>query len=829
MRRLGTICGAVLLLAAGLAGPIWAAAPAASSLPAVAGPRPGPDILYEPVATAPQLTNAGVWKAPSILVSGATAYRDGEFIYQDFLDDDHGAVEQPDPQDQRTAGNLFSKPDGTYTYPTDAKYANNVADLAEFRVKAVGDATAFRATFGTMTDPSLVAFSLAIGGAEGVTHPFPFGANVSSPADLFLTVHASGSGLAGDLTQAASGATVWHGAATADVTRDQVEIDVPHSAWDPGAKTARMALGVGLWDKANNRYLLPGPTQSATAPGGAGLTQNPPAFFNVGFRSNQQEPFPTPTDVVNSALHQAWWRDREQGEELASGDITGLHAEVDFAKLLRRVDDESGVPRTGAFDRILQSHFGSPRAGNDWSVSCFPAATSGGSHCASQMHSNLQPYAVYVPATAPPAAGYGLTLQLHSLSAQYNQYLGTRNQSQFAHRGTGSITITPEGRGPDGFYDAVAGADTFEVWADVARLYHLDPDWTVVTGYSMGGMGSFKLAEEFPDLFAKMQPTVGYSAVQALVPSLRNIPVRMWNMATDELVNESQYYPTAKGLDDAGYRYELDVFAPGEHLTLAINDQFAPAAAFLGTTRVDRNPGHITFVVDPALDYPEFGFVADHAYWLSGIRERDKTQATGTIDVISRRLDLGDPAPSATAYGTGQLTGGTLPAIAYASQARTWGAPGTTTASADELDITATNVSAITVDVGRAGVDCGATLKVTSDGPLAVTLAGCVGGAVQTFNGAQAVPSTASRSDLAGAQRPRGAVKGIVALPIHGDPGPIDVRPVRSHRNAPSTLAAELAALQTPMAAISLTVVALFAGLIAALVLPALGGRREDA
>ena len=46
-------------------------------------PRPGPDILYEPPAAAPQLDNAGVWRAPPILVSGATAYRSGEFLYQD--------------------------------------------------------------------------------------------------------------------------------------------------------------------------------------------------------------------------------------------------------------------------------------------------------------------------------------------------------------------------------------------------------------------------------------------------------------------------------------------------------------------------------------------------------------------------------------------------------------------------------------------------------------------------------------------------------------------------------------------------------------------------
>jgi len=44
-------------------------------------PRPGPDILYWPLAHAPQLENSGPWRARPILISGASAYRDGEFLY----------------------------------------------------------------------------------------------------------------------------------------------------------------------------------------------------------------------------------------------------------------------------------------------------------------------------------------------------------------------------------------------------------------------------------------------------------------------------------------------------------------------------------------------------------------------------------------------------------------------------------------------------------------------------------------------------------------------------------------------------------------------------
>src|SRR5258707_7322769 len=113
---------ATFWFSSGLAG--HSSAAVAASLTTGSGPRPGPDILYAPLATAPQLTNAGVWKVAPLLVSGATAYRNGEFLYQGFLYDDHGAAEVTDPLDQRTAGNAFSKPDGTYTYPTTAAYAH---------------------------------------------------------------------------------------------------------------------------------------------------------------------------------------------------------------------------------------------------------------------------------------------------------------------------------------------------------------------------------------------------------------------------------------------------------------------------------------------------------------------------------------------------------------------------------------------------------------------------------------------------------------------------------------------------------------------------------
>ncbi len=718
---------------------------AGSSLFTGLTPRPGPAILYRALARAPQLTNSGVWHAPPILVSGATAYRRGEFVYQDFLYDDHGAHDVADPNDSRATseGDLFSKPNGTYTYPTGPGYANDAADLVEFRVKPLKRKTAFRITLNTLENPALVAFSVAIGGSPGQEFAFPDGANVKAPAQLFLTVHPAGKLMSADLLDASTGTKVPGPAprVAVDRRRRQIEVDVVHSEWNPRRTTVRMAAGVGLWDSTAGRYLLPQASATATQPGGGGGALHPAAFFNVAFRT--AEPVPSPDDGPAAVLNAAWWRDRAQGQALATGDISRFYANVNFDKLAKKVTDNSAIPRTGPIDRILASHF-EPAQGANFSHECGLTGAGTPTSCVPEYDGRLQPYAIYVPPAAPPGGGYGLTLLLHSLSANYNQYLGTRNQAQFGERKSPSIVITPEARGPDQEYEGLGAADVFEVWADVAHRYRLNPRYTDITGYSMGGIGTFKLAAQFPDLFARAQPTVGDEANNDVLASLRNIPVLMWNNSGDELVNVTDYTKTGSRLASLGYRYELDVFVPcptttapqkcsplfPDHLELAINDWYAPAAAFLGSAQVDPNPAHVTYVLDAARDRPGFGIVASHAYWVSGLMLRSKSHTgqngdpEGEIDAVSHGFGVGDPKASALKTGAGTLRGGYLGPIAYTSFAKTWG-PTPSASRSDAIEVTLTNIATAAIDVTRAGVDCQVKLRVVSDGPAAVKLLGC--------------------------------------------------------------------------------------------------------
>jgi hypothetical protein len=705
-----------------------AAGPAgAASLYTGPGPRPGPDLLYAKPARAPQLTNRKPFRARPILVSGASAYRRGEFLYQDFLYDDHGGREVADPTDPKAAGNLFSKPNGTYTYPTDSRYANNAADLVELRVKPLRRSTAFRLTLNTLKDRRLVAFTIAIGGKTKL-RPFPHGANVQAPAALFLTVRPKGERLVAELVQASSGRRVRGRAprVRVDARRRQITVRVRRKQWNPRRRKVRLAAGVGLWDAGAGRYLLPQGSADATHPGGAGTDSAPAAFFNVAFR--YREPYTKPGSNPEVVTDAAWWRDKAQGGALAAHDISAFHANVNFKTLARRKTNNRRVPKRGPLDRILASHFETAQ-GADFSQACLAQAAT----CKGQYTGRLQPYNIYVPRKRRPRGGWGMTLLLHSLSSPYNEYYGSRNQSQFGERGAGSIVITPESRGPDENFENYGAADVFEVWADVARRYRLDPIWTVTTGYSMGGVGTLKLASQFPDLFARIQPTVGFEDTTDVLASLRNVPVLMWNQHGDELVNDAFWNGTATKLDSLGYRYEVDGYQPcansgcsplfPNHTQLFINDQYAPAADFLGEAKVDRNPAHVTLAMDPGRNHPELGLVGDHAYWVSDVRARG--DGVAQFDARSHGFGVGDPSPSPlTQVGAGTLTGGNFGPLTYESRSKSWGAA-PAEAKANEIDVKATNVASAAITTGRARVGCDVKLNITSDGPIDVALPGC--------------------------------------------------------------------------------------------------------
>lgn len=700
--------------------PLTATDHSASSLPRQLTPRPGPALLYAPPPRAPQLENTGVWEAPPILISGASAYRCGEFIYQDWIYDDRGAAGLPDPTDPHDpTGYLFSPRAGTVTYPSDPATASNAADLVELRIRPLADATAFRFTLNSLLDPSLLGISLALG-ESATPNEWPHGAGVSSPAQLFATIHGNSVSLhnaRGQPLQANASVSI-------DFERRQIELRIPHTLLNPGQATLRVAAGTGLWDAGSDQYRQPGLIANETNPGGA--SQGGAALFNLAFRSSEPLPEFGPFEgrsIVDAAifgrLQGRWWRERAQADALRSGDASRFFAEVDFGKLARRENDESGVPQSGHMNRIFASRFAFGQ-GVDYASEC--GGVSPARPCDGALIGQLQPYAVYIPTQPQPATGYGLTLLLHALSANYNQYLGSRHAAQFGERGPGSIVVTPAGRGPDGYYSEVAEADVFEVWADIARHYRLDPDWTAMSGVSMGGFGSFRLAVRYPDLFARIMPIVAAAREPEQLGSLLHVPVMMWTAALDELQPVVSTQQTVNELDAAGLRYESWLFPTWDHLSPSTYDFYAPGAEFLGEARVLRNPSTIRYVLAPEEDEARVGMIADKAYWLSDLRLREP--GSGQIAAHSEGFGLRGPDPVDAVRSFGVLSGGYHEPAPYQRHVREW-APPTAQPVRNRLIIEASNIASVTIHPQRARLSCGAELDIVSDGEMVVNFAGC--------------------------------------------------------------------------------------------------------
>jgi hypothetical protein len=384
------------------------------------------------------------------------------------------------------------------------------------------------------------------------------------------------------------------------------------------------------------------------------------------------------------------------------------------------------VPQTGSIDRIFPSHFSFGR-GVDATSACgrFPAT------CHGMFVGNLQPYNVYVPASAPPAAGWGMTLQLHPSGGNYNEWMDSRYQSEIGDRGAGSVVLTSGARDPDGDFTDASEADVFEAWADAARHYPLDPTRAAVTGYSMGGGGTYRLMERWPDLFGRgfavaAVPYEGGSQGQ-WITSMRNVPLLTWISLADEGSPVVFQANQISALESSGVRFAFDQFVEGDHVTLATNDDYGPAADWLGDARVDTDPVRVTFVVDTPNDFPDEGVAADHAYWLSDLTVRSPaTDPAGQVDARSGGFGLADPTvvPPGPIPTAGTLWDGHKGPMPYLQTAQSWSAP-QPVPPVDELTIDATNLSGITVDAQRAHLTCAGTLNVTSDGPVTVVVPSC--------------------------------------------------------------------------------------------------------
>jgi hypothetical protein len=197
------------------------------------------------------------------------------------------------------------------------------------------------------------------------------------------------------------------------------------------------------------------------------------------------------------------------------------------------------------------------------------------------------------------------------------------------------------GRGQEVWYEHVGELDVLEVMADVERYYNVDRNRVFLGGTSMGGLGTVKIAESHPDLFAGIFPSVppmsdraqGYVLTQnndwdlaALTASLRNVPVRDFTGTIDPLVPagvDSKRF--CEALHALVYDHDCWRDLTGQHAGYD-NARAEQEAQLLDEHTRVRDPAEVTYLSHPVFrrQAVEAGISKvlryDHAYWVTGIR-----------------------------------------------------------------------------------------------------------------------------------------------------------------------------------------------------------------
>ncbi len=734
MRRSVTLVTAAAVVAATVATAHAAQRPArvpgAAALRGIPSGAPPAAYAAEPTLPAPR-----GWPFGEAFprTSGTGRLAGGALLWTDFVYDDHGAT---GVRVRQGVADLAPS-SGTYVY-SDPRAHNNGADIFRAAVGLDRAASYWRVDWTTLADRRVPIAEWTLDTDSNTatgTATWPAGAGVSSSGiDRALVVSSRGA----QLLDAATGRVLASLRTTVDMRAQSFVVRVPRSVLAVSG-TWKVRLAAGLADATGRRF-APVSARDGALPGQT-------AVYNVAFRSFRQEPpvYKPSGDqgelmgngLARDARYGNFWMEGHQADALTQGDVSAFALDLTWADLAGRRSTAEPTP-TGYTNRWYVSplHLGQGVVYDSGSA-------------AGDLRPNflgrIQPYAVYVPTSYDARHPTPLTWILHSLGVQHNQY-GALDPSMIQQEceDRHSICATTLGYGPDGWYLDEAEVDFWRVWHALATAYTLDPERTVISGYSMGGYASYKLGLEYPDLFARAMPLagppgcglrvaqgVGGAAAPGrcttdgdttpLVGNARWLPYVMADGAADELVPVTSVLQQVHAFDAAGERYHFELYPAEDHMVYATQDGFSTAIAALGgTPRRVRNPGTVAFSWYPHLARPEFGIGPTGAYWVRGLRARSSAPGTlARVVAVSGMLPM--PPYTVERQPGASAPGDPTPAVVVDNRWVPTGAPAPR--PQPRMTLTLRDVAALAVDCSRARLQRG-TVSVTTDGTTLLRLTG---------------------------------------------------------------------------------------------------------
>lgn len=739
------------------------------------------------------------WKGEAAMISNQGLYRSNEFIYQDYIYDDHGANTDgidhtdapfgggPNPQDPAdprlgsSGGQIRHAGDFFYASDSDGYY-HNVADLIEFRVAETDGAVHYLFRLGALDAPDSAAIGMCVDTDQRaetglVTWPFDAGLSQALGCDQFYTVFGTGAAVT-DASGASTDLRELGGDVRADVEANTIELRVPKALADPAGATWRYYIGSGVWDAEAGTWLQVPPTPSMPGqPVATGGGVDAPQIWDL--LSNNSEP-------------NTYWREEKQANDLIAQGIEEHYVDVRFPRLDSALDDPE-PQLTGVVDRIYVSDFTlDPSEGiTAEAVSLGPRNY--------VYWGRYQPYAVVVPSTywqqreTDPDTRLPFDLCLHPLNGNHHVEIyyaeaearrtyvpgvsGTTPQTgdfgfdEFENRidRQNLVYACVNGRGEAvGYTGGIGLTDALEVYADVQEHYAIDVDKRTLHGISLGAIGTWYTAALYPDRFSAALPSIfspGFSCNTPTLANYYNLPI-FYTIGTGDEFGQGAFGDcVADQLESLGSEYVYYHHLARFH-ELSLGREALPFSEplFYSRERVE-NPARVRYDYDPARFSEQIPGTGS-AYWVSGMEPRDEGPAT--IDVTSR--GRADQLPTDEVVFRGQYENTIegyqaefrgLLRVTPEEFEELW-QPAQFQAGWRELNLdvthnelppeevanafrlTAANLAAATLDSARMELDPSTPItgELSGSGPLALTLTGPFGPATRATVDGQAVPVT---------------------------------------------------------------------------------------
>ena len=638
--------------------------------------------------------------------SGTGRYAHGAFYWTDFIYDASGAKGVNVP-----VYRVGTPTGGSLHYPDDSM-AGNGADIFRVGIGLDSGSTYWRVDWQTLLDTTVPIAAFGIDYKTGGSDEWPGITGLRSPgidAVIFLS---------------SQGALVDFKDGNGPQPYGEIRLDLPSRSF---VATLPRAL-FGITDQSTWTVYLAAGIHNGS--GGflddnAGFRKLPtqPPVFNMAFRDYADEP----------ALNNFWFDDT-QSIALNTGDVSAFALQLDWGRM---GETEPEPLLTGYSNRWYVSSLAGAQLGDG----SFPAGVNRGENPTNdpQYFDRVQPYGIYVPQnyradSANPAL---FTWLLHSLTQNHNQYSATVPNFMDAacERLRQSICATTLGRGGAGYYRGGAEVDFWEVWRDVARHFTIDSERTISAGYSMGAIGTINLMIKYPEVFAGGVVLAGDNSTLPLIENLKWNGYYHAHGTFDQLVPFPDARATVDAVRNNGFRYVFDHYVVEDHLVWTLKDEaysaYEEAAKWMvgwleETGSRKQNPGNFVYRWNPDEINAEFGIGPQGAWWLDNIRAVD--------NVNDARIELDSQGRPEAEYTVEQLSPALVlpnqltPSPAIREEQR-WQF-GSIASPGGAVSVKLTNVSALRLDLARAGVATRADKRVqlSTTHPVKLTLRGLAEG-----------------------------------------------------------------------------------------------------